>query len=156
MEEEKYLTSYNKKLERNNIFHKVYLNIALNVAELSRAKRKKVGCVIVDKDNNIISYGYNGTPSGSDNNCEHCHEDGTMTTKNEVLHAESNAITKVAKSTNSSNNCKIYLTLSPCFECSKLIIQSGITHVYYIEEYRDITGIDLLFECGIVVKQIKI
>lgn len=143
-------------MKREYLFHETYLRIANNIAQLSRARRKKVGSIIVDKNDNIISYGFNGTPKGFDNNCEHENEDGSLTTKEEVLHAESNAITKVAKSTNSSVDTTLYVTLSPCFQCAKLIVQAGIKEVYYIEQYRDSKGIDFLKECGVIVKQIDI
>lgn len=121
-----------------------YLRIATEISKLSVAKRKKVGCVIV-KDNTIISFGYNGTPHGFNNICE----DENNITVPEVLHAESNAITKVAKSTISIVNSDMYLTLSPCYECAKLIIQSEIKTVYYTEEYRKIDGLKLLEKSNI-------
>jgi len=121
-----------------NDLNQTYLKIAKDISGLSVAQRKKVGCVVV-KDNSIISFGYNGTPHGFDNECE---IDGV--TKPEVLHAESNAITKIAKSTLSIEGSDMYLTLSPCFECAKLIIQSGIKTVYYMEEYRKTDGLKLL------------
>lgn len=126
-----------------------YLKIAKTWAELSKARRKKVGCIIV-KDGAIISDGYNGTPSGFDNNCEF--EDPfnkTLVTKPEVLHAESNAITKLAKSTQSSNGATMYITISPCIECAKLIVQSGITRVVFEKIYKCKDGIQLLNEAGI-------
>lgn len=129
----------------------IYMNIAQEIAKLSYAERKKVGAVLV-KDGSIISHGYNGTPHGFDNNCEY--EDpehkNILITRDEVLHAESNAISKVAKSTNSSEGSTLYVTLSPCFECSKLIIQSGIKKVVYKEMYRHTDGINLLLKAGIL------
>jgi dCMP deaminase len=129
----------------------IYMNIAQEIAKLSYAERKKVGAVLV-KDGSIISHGYNGTPHGFDNNCEY--EDpgneGVLITRQEVLHAESNAISKVAKSTNSSDGSTLYVTLSPCFECSKLIIQAGIKKVVYKETYRRTEGINLLQKAGIL------
>jgi dCMP deaminase len=116
----------------------VYLNIAKEISTLSHCQRAKVGAVIV-KDGNIVSFGYNGTPSSMDNCCE----DGN-TTISEVIHAEMNAILKAAKSGYSVNGATLYLTLSPCKECSKLILQSGIERVLYLEEYRDISGIEFL------------
>ena len=116
---------------------------------LSRAKRKQVGCIIA-KDGQIISDGYNGTPHGFDNDCEFDTESGTET-KPEVLHAESNAITKLAKGTQSSVGSTAYITLSPCFNCCKLIIQCGITRVVYGEEYRHTDGIELLKKAGVEV-----
>lgn len=123
-----------------------YTKIAKVVSEASHAKRKKVGAVIV-KDDNIISFGYNGTPSGFDNNCENA--DGV--TKDIVLHAESNAISKCAKSTQSCQGATMYVTLSPCIECAKLIIQSGIKYVMFLERYHDDRGIKLLLKSGIKV-----
>ena len=125
---------------------------------LSRATRKKVGCLIV-KEGAIISDGYNGTPSGFDNRCEYEDPkswDGELITKPEVLHAESNALTKLAKSTQSSLNATMYITISPCIECAKLIIQSGISRVAYGDIYRNTEGIDLLKAANIEVTQHKI
>lgn len=116
----------------------VYLNIAKEISTLSHCQRAKVGAVIV-KDGNIVSFGYNGTPSSMDNCCE----DGNATIS-EVIHAEMNAILKAAKSGYSVNGATLYLTLSPCKECSKLILQSGIERVLYLEEYRDVSGIEFL------------
>lgn len=118
-------------------------------AENSYCNRRKVGALIV-KDKMIISDGYNGTPSGFENVCED--EDGH--TKPYVLHAEANAITKVAKSNNSSNGATLYVTAAPCMECAKLIIQSGIRRVVYVESYRLSDGIELLERAGIEVVQI--
>ena len=152
--------------------HQVYMNIAEEIGQLSYAERKKVGCVLV-KDGTIISHGYNGTPYGFDNDCEEYEEryydsptgaeiledngfelmnNGIarkLITKKEVLHSESNAISKVAKSSNSSEGADLYVTLSPCFDCSKLIIQSGIKRVFYREEYRLKGGLELLEKAGI-------
>jgi len=121
---------------------KTYLQMANLWGQLSKAKRKKVGCLIV-RDGHIISDGYNGTPSGYDNNCEYETRFG-YETKPEVLHAESNALMKLAKSTISSDNATVYLAMSPCFECAKLIIQAGVRRVVYGEAYRDTTGINFL------------
>jgi dCMP deaminase len=126
-------------------FDRSYLEMAEIWAQNSYCKRRKVGALLV-KDRMIISDGYNGTPSGFENVCE---EDGV--TKPYVLHAEANAITKVAKSGNSSEGATLYVTASPCLECSKLIIQSGIKRVVYQEEYRLTDGIDLLRRAGIEV-----
>lgn len=131
-----------------------YLRIAQIWSENSYAIRKKVGCIIV-KDKRIISDGYNGTPAGFPNCCEIESEDG-LHTKPEVLHAEANAITKLAKSTNSSVGSTLYVTCSPCFDCAKLIIQAGIKQVYYLEQYRDTRGLDLLVKAGIEVYQVII
>ena len=127
-------------------FDHSYLEMAEIWARNSYCKRRKVGALLV-KDRMIISDGYNGTPSGFENICED--EDGV--TKPYVLHAEANAITKVAKSNNSSDGSTLYVTDSPCMECAKLIIQSGITRVVYRREYRITDGIDLLKRAGIEV-----
>lgn len=128
-----------------------YLKIAQIWAENSYAKRLKVGAIIV-KDNTIISDGYNGTPRGFENECE----DENGNTKQYVLHAEANAITKLAQSNNSSKDATIYTLVSPCIECSKLIIQAGIKRVVYAEDYRLTEGIDLLKRAGIEVDKITI
>lgn len=120
-------------------------------AENSYCKRSQVGCIIV-KNRTIISDGYNGTPTGFPNICEDC-ENKTLPT---VLHAEANAITKLSKSTNSAEGATLYVTLSPCFECAKLIIQSGIKRVVYLEEYRNTDSFKLFDLSGIEIKQIKI
>ena len=129
-------------------FDHSYLEMAEIWAQNSYCKRRKVGALLV-KNRMIISDGYNGTPSGFENICE---EDGV--TKPYVLHAEANAITKVAKSGNSSEGATLYVTASPCLECSKLIIQSGIKRVVYRDEYRLTDGIDLLRRAGIEVEKV--
>ena len=130
------------------LFDKTYLEMAQIWANnLSKAKRKKVGALLV-KDGQIISCGYNGTPVGFDNNCEIETENG-LVTKPEVLHAETNCIAKVAKSTYSSVDSTLYVTCSPCFDCSKLIIQSGIVRVVYSELYRNMDGINLLLQANV-------
>ena len=129
-------------------FDHSYLEMAEIWAQNSYCKRRKVGALLV-KNRMIISDGYNGTPSGFENVCE---EDGV--TKPYVLHAEANAITKVAKSGNSSDGATLYVTASPCLECSKLIIQSGIKRVVYRDEYRLTDGIDLLRRAGIEVERV--
>ncbi|MBP5218442.1 MAG: dCMP deaminase family protein [Bacteroidales bacterium] len=126
-----------------------YLEMAEVWARNSYCKRRQVGALIV-KDRMIISDGYNGTPSGFENICE----DENGVTKPYVLHAEANAITKVAKSGNSSQGATLYVTASPCMECSKLIIQAGITRVVYKDEYRLTDGVDLLRRAGIEVEKI--
>ena len=126
-----------------------YLEMAGIWAKNSYCKRRQVGALIV-KDKMIISDGYNGTPSGFENICE----DENGVTKPYVLHAEANAITKVAKSGNSSEGATLYVTASPCLECSKLIIQSGIKRVVYKDEYRLTDGVDLLRRAGIEVEKI--
>ena len=130
-------------------FDHSYLQMAEVWAQNSYCKRRKVGALIV-KDKMIISDGYNGTPSGFENICE----DENGVTKPYVLHAEANAITKVAKSGNSSAGATLYVTASPCMECSKLIIQSGISRVVYRDAYRLMDGIDLLRRAGIEVEKV--
>jgi dCMP deaminase len=125
--------------EKQLAIDKRYLKMARIWASNSYCNRRKVGALLV-KDKMIISDGYNGTPSGFENECE----DETDSTKSYVLHAEANAITKVAKSNNSSEGSTLYITTSPCMECSKLIIQAGIVRVVYQEKYRITDGLDLL------------
>lgn len=149
-----------------NKFDKKYLQMASIWATNSYASRSKVGALLV-KDNQIISDGYNGTPKGFDNTCEiekrtwdldsegYYSEYVQLVTKPEVLHAEANAITKVAKSNYSSDGSTLYVTLSPCFECAKLIIQAGIKRVVYKDVYRNTDGLELLKKAGIEVEQIK-
>ena len=134
---------------KQEILDRRYLRMAKIWSENSYCERRKVGALIV-KDKMIISDGYNGTPSGFENVCED--EEGH--TKPYVLHAEANAITKVAKSNNSSNGATLYVTAAPCMECAKLIIQSGIRRVVYLESYRLSEGIELLERAGIEVVQI--
>ncbi len=128
-----------------------YLRMAKIWAENSYCKRRKVGALIV-KDKMIISDGFNGTPAGFENDCE----EDKDTTKPYVLHAEANAITKVAKSHNSSEGSTLYVTTSPCMECSKLIIQSGIKRVVFDEKYRITDGLDLLERAGIELKNLEL
>jgi dCMP deaminase len=140
-------------MPRQEDLDSAYLDMAEIWARLSKARRKQVGCLIV-KNGAIISDGYNGTPRGFDNNCEI--EDPksfehNLITKPEVLHAESNAITKLAKSTQSSDGATMYITISPCIDCAKLIIQSGIERVVYGELYINEDGINLLRKAGINV-----
>jgi len=132
----------------------LYTDWAKRAAELSHAVRLHVGAVIV-KDDTVISYGYNGMPAGWDNNCEDWFEDGTCKTKPEVLHAESNAIAKLAKSYNSGQGADLFVTHSPCIECAKLIQQAGISRVYFGVHYRDDSGIKFLEKSGIEVIQTK-
>ena len=158
----------------------VYMQTAYQFSKLSYAERRKVGCVIV-KDHQVISFGYNGMPHGFNNVCEEadvrhyespdhaldlmeqgyecdsgtCHKHNAIT-KPEVLHAESNAIMKVAKSTMSCEGAELYTTTCPCFGCAKLIIQAGISKVYYTEDYRDMSGVELLQQAGIIVEQVNV
>lgn len=131
-------------------FDKAYLRIAQEWGKLSHCKRKQVGAIIV-KDRMIISDGYNGTPSGFENCCED--EEGT--TKWYVLHAEANAILKVAASTQSCQDSTLYITLSPCKDCSKLIHQAGIKRVVYKKAYKDNSGVAFLEKAGVEVVQIE-
>ena len=130
-------------------FDERYLEMAAIWAKNSYCSRRQVGAILV-KDRMIISDGYNGTPSGFENNCE----DENGVTKPYVLHAEANAITKVAKSGNSSEGATLYVTASPCIECAKLIIQAGIRRVVYSDEYRLTDGIDLLRRAGIECERV--
>ena len=132
-----------------NRFDDKYLEMARVWASNSYCKRRQVGALIV-KDRMIISDGYNGTPSGFENTCE----DENGVTKPYVLHAEANAITKVAKSGNSSQDATLYVTAAPCIECSKLIIQAGIKRVVYKDEYRLMDGVELLRKAGIEVEKV--
>ena len=140
-------------------FIDAHMKAAEVYAELSSAKRLHVGCVIV-KDNTIIGIGYNGMPSGWDNNCEmvkHTDFTGTVVTvsKPEILHSETNAIAKVAKSTNSTDGATMFITHAPCLDCAKLVYQSGINSVYYRNSYRNDDGIDFLKKCEVEVCQVK-
>ncbi|GAB4161707.1 MAG: dCMP deaminase family protein [Winogradskyella sp.] len=137
----------NKKQRR---YDKAYLRIAQEWGKLSHCKRKQVGALIV-KDRMIISDGYNGTPTGFENYCE----DDEGYTKWYVLHAEANAILKVASSTQSCKGATLYITLSPCKECSKLIHQAGIVRVVYSQSYKDCSGIDFLKKAGIELEFIE-
>ena len=132
-------------------FDDKYMQMAAIWASNSYCKRRQVGALLV-KDRMIISDGYNGTPSGFENICE----DENGVTKPYVLHAEANAITKIARSGNNSDGSTLYVTDSPCIECAKLIIQAGIKRVIYSREYRLTDGIDLLRRAGIEVKYIKV
>ena len=138
------------KKEKKEKYDKAYLRIAKEWGNLSYCERKKVGAIIV-KNKMIISDGYNGTPSGFENCCE----DENGLTQWFVLHAEANAISKVARSTQTCENATLYITLSPCKECSKLIHQSGIKRVVFQHGYRDTTGLEFLEKAGIIVDQIE-
>ena len=161
-------------------FIDAYMDVAERFAQLSSAVRLQVGAIVV-KDDRIISIGYNGMPAGWDNVCEHKEYDLSrdfngdyfpdphnhfpltdeqgryaLRTKKEVLHAESNAIAKLARSAESGEGASIFITHSPCIDCAKLIYQSGISSVYYRDTYRDTTGIEFLEQCNIPVKQIDV
>jgi len=136
--------------EKQDRYDRAYLKMALEWAKLSHCARKQVGALIV-KEGMIISDGYNGTPTGFGNSCEN--EDGK--TLWYVLHAEANAIMKVARSTNDARNSTLYITLSPCKDCSKLILQAGIKRVVFITKYKDSSGLEFLEQAGIEVVQIE-
>lgn len=138
----------NKKQEK---YDTAYLKMAKEWSKLSHCKRKQVGALIV-KDKMIISDGYNGSPTGFDNECE----DENGNTKWHVLHAEANAILKVASSTQGCNNATLYLTLSPCKDCSKLIHQSGIKRVVYAAAYKDTTGLEFLKKAKVELNHLPI
>ena len=140
-----------EKADKQHELDKRYLRMAAIWAKNSYCKRRQVGALLV-KDKMIISDGFNGTPAGFENVCE----DETNHTKPYVLHAEANAITKVAASSNSSRGATIYVTSSPCIECAKLIIQSGIRRVVYSEDYRLADGIELLRRAGVIVDYIDL
>jgi dCMP deaminase len=138
-----------------------HMKSAFNYAECSTAKKLKVGCVLV-KDDRIISIGYNGMPAGWSNECETLSfwtEDGKqlltqiLVTKPEILHAEENAITKLARSTESGEGATAFITHAPCLSCAKLLYSAGIVEVYYVHEYRDTAGVDFLKKCKIGVNQ---
>jgi dCMP deaminase len=139
-------------------FQQLYMDWAKRTAELSYAKRLQVGAVIV-KDDTVISYGYNGMPAGWDNNCEYEYTDPqtkyqSLVTRKEVLHAESNAIAKLAKSTNSGVEAEMFITHAPCIDCAKLIFQSGIRKIYFGSQYRSEDGIRFLKNSGVEVIQL--
>ena len=148
-------------------FIEAYMKTAETFAELSSAKRLHVGALVV-KDDRIISIGYNGMPSGWDNNCEYEVEEfqteygvgsklvktGELKTRPEVLHAETNAIAKLAKSTESGDGATMFITHAPCLDCAKLIYQSGISNVLYRNSYRDTAGLDFLSKAGLTVTQV--
>lgn len=140
-----------KNTDKQHILDIRYLRMARIWAENSYCKRRKVGAIVV-KDKMIISDGYNGTPEGFENVCE----DSNHITKPYVLHAEANAITKLARSSNNSEGATLYVTASPCIECSKLIIQSGIKRVVYGEKYRLEDGINLLKRAGVDVEYLEV
>jgi dCMP deaminase len=139
-------------------FKHAFMKTAYVFAELSSAVKLKVGAVVV-KDDRIISLGYNGTPTGWDNTCELeiiNFQDGSvqLKTKSEVIHAEMNALMKLASSSESGKGAAIFITHSPCMECAKGIYQTGITEVYYTEAYRNVDGIEFLQKCGITIEKI--
>ena len=138
------------KPEKQLRYDRAYLRMALEWAKLSHCKRKQVGALIV-KEGQIIADGYNGTPTGFDNCCE----DEAGETQWYVLHAEANAVMKVARSMNSARNSTLYLTMSPCKECSKLMHQAGIKRLVFINGYKDMSGVEFLEKAGVEVVQIE-
>ena len=138
---------------------RAFMQTAQTFAECSTAERAKVGAIIV-KDDRIISIGYNGMPSGWDNTCEnvigYTNNEPVLKTKPEVLHAEANALAKVARSSESSEGAYMFITYSPCLECAKLIYQSGIKKVYYGTQYRETAGLEFLGRCDIEVEQLNV
>jgi|TARA_R110000751_G_scaffold39719_2_gene94095 dCMP deaminase len=138
------------KKEKQHRYDVAYLRMAMEWGKLSHCNRRRVGALIV-RDRMIISDGYNGTPSGFENFCED--EEGY--TKWYVLHAEANAILKVAGSTQSCRDATLYITMSPCKDCSKLIHQSGINRVVYMEGYKDDSGLQFLEKAGVIIEQIE-
>lgn len=165
-------------MDRRKQFDIAYMKMALAFSELSRARRNKVGAIIVNEDDQVIAQGFNGTPSGFDNNCENdwcdkfdtnaenvcnnCEESNycnsckffRLKTKKEVLHAEPNAIMKCARNGHPTKGATIYVTLSPCIDCAKLIIQADIKRVVYFEQYKNTDGLDLLKKANIKVEQL--
>jgi dCMP deaminase len=141
----------NMTSEKQQRYDIAYMKMAIEWAALSHCTRKKVGALLV-KDGMIISDGYNGTPSGFSNECE----DEQGETHWYVLHAEANAILKVARSTNNAKDCTLYITLSPCKECCKLILQSGIHRIVYHQAYKDPTGLRFLEQAGIEIVALEI
>jgi|TARA_B110000438_G_scaffold63623_2_gene64132 dCMP deaminase len=138
------------EIKKENRYDYAYLKLALEWSKLSYCSRKKVGSLIV-KNNMIISDGYNGTPTGFNNICEN----NKGISHWYVLHAEANAILKTAKSNHNCSGATLYLTLSPCKDCSKLIHQAGIKRLVYIDQYKDTSGLDFLKEAGVTIKQVK-
>ena len=145
------MSNQNLPKSKQDKIDSLYLRMAKVWSENSHCNRNKVGCLIV-KDRQIISDGYNGTPSGFSNECEDCNNNTLPT----VLHAEANSITKIAKSTNSAEGSTLYVTLSPCFDCAKLIIQAGIKRIVYSETYRNTDSFKLFEEAGIEIKKINV
>ena len=135
--------------DKQNKMDKFYMDVAVGASELSHAKRLQVGAVLV-KDNNILSFGWNGMPASFDNCCE----DDKGNTKPEVIHAEVNTFAKLARTTGNANNSTLYLTDSPCFDCCKYVIQAGIIRVVYLREYRITAPLDFMRKAGIEVIQL--
>lgn len=145
-----------KNTKRQLEYDIAYMKMTYPLRDLSYAVRSKVGCVIVSPNGQIVSQGYNGMPCGMPNICEHVDENGNLKTNTEVLHAESNAISKCAKFSSSTDGATMYVSLSPCIECSKLIVQSGIKRVVFGDWYRTTEGINLLLKAGIKVDYLDV
>lgn len=140
----------------NEKFTRTHMKTAELYAQHSRSKRNQVGAILVNSDNErILMCGYNGTPPNGDNNCEYVNKDGELVTKPEVVHAEENVILFCAKMGISTKGKILYTTLSPCFQCAKMIITAGIKRVVFKEQYRDTSGIDLLKQYGVEIIQVK-
>lgn len=133
--------------------HHVYMQTALLHAALSKARRKAVGACLVTSNGTIIP-SWNGTPQGTDNNCENLLEDGSLVTKGEVIHAELGCVLKCAKEGINTTGATVYVSLSPCLQCSAMLLQAGIKKVFYREQYRDTSGIDYLTSNGVFVAQL--
>ena len=142
--------------EKQSRYDRYFMDVAVRTAELSHAKKRKVGCVIV-KDNRICSIGFNGQPEGFPNECEYTDENGDLKTYDTVIHAEANAIYWCAKTNIMTSDATAYVTLSPCKHCALALIQSGVRRVVYLEEYwnREKTGLDLLRDCGVKVEKLE-
>lgn len=134
-------------------YHRYFMEVAELTSKLSYARRNKVGAIIV-KNNRILTHGHNGTPVGYDNNCENENSDGTLTTKDEVIHAEANALYYCAKYGISTDGATLYVTMSPCVKCAQAIIQAGIKNIFYRIKYRDTFGIEFLKKNNIKITQI--
>ena len=142
-------------MDKQKRLDRLYLDLARRISKESVAERSKVGSLLV-KDDNILSFGWNGTPTGAPNACEFIDVDGNLRTRTDVLHSEANAILKlVANGGRGTEGATLYCTLSPCVECTKLILQAKIKRVVYDEEYRITEGIDILREYGVIVEQLK-
>lgn len=142
------------ELEKQLRYDNLYLDIAARIAQMSHARRLKVGVVLV-KNDAIIAQGWNGTPKGFDNNCED-EIDSVLVTKDEVLHAEYNCLCKICKNTMSSEAATMYLTCNPCMGCSKLIYQAGIVRIVFRDYYRETNGLDFLKKCGVEICHIPL
>lgn len=144
------------KKSRQIEYDNVYMAMAVNVSTLSYAVKAKVGCIIVSPNGQVISHGWNGMPSGFDNCCEYVNPDtGLLKTKPEVIHAESAALLKCAYIGSQTKDATLYVTLSPCIDCAKLILQAGIKRVVFKDYYKSVHGINFLTQAGITVQQLK-